>query len=147
MHTYWIILILTLILTPNVPICKFRYQIMFHHYADHHLSDHYAAVKVIMELSSCIILNMKRDPHVKYISHYICHSIVKLLYNGKGKKRKNWKLGTEELRCTSLCTTTMHIELYVCIFLLLVTMNCNADFICTVTLIFVVTLLIIVNEP
>ena len=44
MHTYWIILISTLIKTLNVPICKFKYQIMFlfDHFADHHLFDHYA---------------------------------------------------------------------------------------------------------
>ena len=37
----------------------------------------------------------KRNPHVKCISHYICHFIVKLLYIGKGKKRSggawNWR--------------------------------------------------------
>ena len=44
MHTYWIILILilTLISTQNVPICKFKFQIMFDHYIDHHLFDHCA---------------------------------------------------------------------------------------------------------
>ena len=42
MSTYWIILILILtqISTPNVHICKFKYQIMFDHYAGHHLFDH-----------------------------------------------------------------------------------------------------------
>ena len=38
MYTYWI----TLISTPNVPICKFQYQSMSDHYANHHLFDHYA---------------------------------------------------------------------------------------------------------
>ena len=59
------------------------------------------------------------------ISHCICHSIVKLLYIlGRGKEKLyTEEPGTEELRCTSLCTTPMHIELYVCI-LLLVTINC-----------------------
>ena len=33
--------------------------------------------------------------------------------------KNRYELGTEELKCTSLCTTTMHIELYVCILLLL----------------------------
>ena len=44
MCTYWIILILisTLISAPDVPICKFKYQIMFDHCADHHLFDHCA---------------------------------------------------------------------------------------------------------
>ena len=42
MRTCWIILIL--ISTPNVPICKFKYQIMFDHCADYHLSDHYASI-------------------------------------------------------------------------------------------------------
>ena len=42
MCTYWIILIPTLISTPNVPICKSKYQIMFDRYADHHLFDHCA---------------------------------------------------------------------------------------------------------
>ena len=42
MYTCWIILILTLISTPNVPICKFQYQSMSDHYANHHLFGHYA---------------------------------------------------------------------------------------------------------
>ena len=51
MHTYWIILILTLISTPNVPIlvnlnikvCLIIMQItMYDHYANPHLFDHYA---------------------------------------------------------------------------------------------------------
>ena len=53
MHTYWIILILTLISTLNVPICKFKYQnmiimqinnICMINYADYHLSDHHANI-------------------------------------------------------------------------------------------------------
>ena len=72
------------------------------------------------------VLNIKRNPHVKCRSHYLCHSIVKLLYIVKEKKEK------EKLECTSLCTTTIHIELYVCMFLLLVTlfvsMNCKCLF-------------------
>ena len=35
MDAYWIILILILI--SNVPICKFKYESMFDHYANHHL--------------------------------------------------------------------------------------------------------------
>ena len=127
MCTYWIILISTLI--SNVPICKFKYQSMsdhyaahylFDHYTDYHLSDHHANIIQLSKLSSCIILNIlniKRNLHVKCISHCICYSIVKILYIGKGKE----VLG-EELRCSPLCTTTMHIELYVCI-LLLVTLK------------------------
>ena len=42
MCMYWIILILTLISTLNVPICKFKYQSMCDHYAYHYLFDHYA---------------------------------------------------------------------------------------------------------
>ena len=46
MHTYWIILILTLISTliptVNVPIYKFKYQSISYHYANHYLLDHYA---------------------------------------------------------------------------------------------------------
>ena len=44
MRTYWIILISisTLISTPNVPICKFKHQIMSDYYADHLLFDHCA---------------------------------------------------------------------------------------------------------
>ena len=30
------------------------------------------------------------------------------------KGEQGEELETEELRCTTLCTTTMHIELYVC---------------------------------
>ena len=41
-HILDIFLIPTLISTPNVPICKFKYQIMFDHYGDHHLFDHCA---------------------------------------------------------------------------------------------------------
>ena len=46
------------------------------------------------------------------------------------------ELETEELRCTTLCTTTMHIELYVCMYifiacyyelLMLIYMNCNIN--------------------
>ena len=53
MRTYWISLIPTSFSTPNVPICKFKCQIMFGHYADqhllddcadHHMSDHYANI-------------------------------------------------------------------------------------------------------
>ena len=53
MHTYWIILILTLISTLNVPICKFKYQnmiimqinsICMINCADYHLSDHHANI-------------------------------------------------------------------------------------------------------
>ena len=40
MHTYWIILISTLI--SNVPTCKFKYQSMSDHYANHYWLDHYA---------------------------------------------------------------------------------------------------------
>ena len=43
----------------------------------------------------------------------------------KRGKREVEKLGTEELRCTSLCT--IHIELYVCMFLLLITWNCRCN--------------------
>ena len=41
MCTYWIILIPTLISTLNVPICKFKYQSMYDHYANHYHLDHY----------------------------------------------------------------------------------------------------------
>ena len=41
----------------------------------------------------------------------------------EGEKEKWEKLGTEEIRYTSLCTTTLHTELYVCMFLLLVTLK------------------------
>ena len=45
MHTYWIILIPTLIPTLNVPIYKFKYQSMFDHHANQqHLSDHHANI-------------------------------------------------------------------------------------------------------
>ena len=62
------------------------------------------------------ILNIKRNLHVKYINHCICYSIFKILYIGKGKIGMRYELGTEELRCTSLCTTTMHIELFACMY-------------------------------
>ena len=53
------------------------------------------------------------------IIHCICHSIVKLLYLWEGKREICSileGLGTKELRCTSLCTTTMYIELYGCMY-------------------------------
>ena len=61
MHTYYIILISI----PNVPILKFKYQIMFDHYADHrlfyhctnhHLPHHYAN---IIQLLLFVILKSK----------------------------------------------------------------------------------------
>ena len=72
MNTYWIILILTLISTLNIPICKFKYQRydhytnqhLFDHYADqhlfdhcsdHHLADHHANIIQLSHLSSCKI--------------------------------------------------------------------------------------------
>ena len=56
MHTYWIILILTLISTlipiPDVPIYKFKYQGMFDHYVNHHLYDHCANLIMMQILYS-----------------------------------------------------------------------------------------------
>ena len=73
------------------------------------------------------------------ISHCICHSIVKILYIGK-ESIGIVRTGTEELRCTTLCTTTMHIEMYVCMYvffiaclyelLMLIYMNCNNIYVC-----------------
>ena len=108
-----------------------KHQRMFDHCADHHLPDHYGnmgtAVKVLRSLMHNVVISIhvilkcteyQINPHVKCIGHCICQSIVKLLYIEKGK-REVGKLGTEELRCTSLCTTTKHIELYVCMVSLL----------------------------
>ena len=71
MHTYWIILILTLISTPNVPHCKFQYQRMFDDYADHHLPDHYVnmgtAVKVLRYVMHYVVVNVyphSYDPEI-----------------------------------------------------------------------------------
>ena len=52
MRTYWIILISTFISTLNVPIWKFKHQIMFlfDHYADHHVG-----TVVKFQGPSCII--------------------------------------------------------------------------------------------
>ena len=118
MCTYWIFLMSTLISTPNVPVCKFKYQSMiimqnhhlFDHYADQYLFDHcetFICLIIMQILYSCqsynvvmsihtklifLFVNLKyeeyqRDPHVKCISHYIYHSIVKVLYIlGKGKR-------------------------------------------------------------
>ena len=147
MCTYWIILILTLISTLNVPICKFKYQSISDHYTYHYVwslcrsppgwslcklpsvwssCKYYTAVKVIMLWSSCIIqnmLNIKRNPHVKCISHCICHSIVKLLYIGKEKRGivRTWNWRTK-------MHSTMHYHYAhwtVCMYVLwLVTINC-----------------------
>ena len=46
MRTYWIILIPTFISTLNVHICKFKYQGMSDHYANHYLFDYYACDEV-----------------------------------------------------------------------------------------------------
>ena len=59
MRTYWIILISTLIPTPNVPTYKFKYQSMFDHYADHHMG---TAVKVLLR-SLMHVQNIKRSLH------------------------------------------------------------------------------------
>ena len=65
MCTYWIILILTLISTLNVPICKIKYQnmiimqinsICMINCAEHHLPDHHANIIQLSKLPSCIIL-------------------------------------------------------------------------------------------
>ena len=159
MCTYWIILILTIISTSNVPICKFKYHSM--------IIMQITISLIIMQINICLIIvhtiicliimqilyssqrynivifihtkliflfvipkyaEYQRDPYVKCISHCNCHSIVKLLYIGKGKRGIRGELETAELRCTSLCTTTMHIELYVCMFSLLVTMDCKCWF-------------------
>ena len=135
---YWILLILTLIPTPNIPIYKFKHQSMFDNYADLHIG---TAVKVLRSFmhnskvcrisKEALMHNFKyagyqKRPHVKF--HCICHSIVKLLYTGKGKKR-TWDWRT---RCALLYTTTINIELYVCIFYCLFLWPVNAYFIWTV---------------
>ena len=57
MHTYWIILIPTLVSTLNVPICKFKYQSMIckslsDHYTNYHPFDHYADHHMVQLSSS-----------------------------------------------------------------------------------------------
>ena len=59
MCAYWIILILTLISTPNVPICKFKYQSMFDYYADHHLPDYHANMGTAVKLLRSLMHNSK----------------------------------------------------------------------------------------
>ena len=60
MNTYWIILISTLISTPNVPIYKFQFQRILDHYEDYHLPDHYGnmgtAVKVLRSLMHNVVV-------------------------------------------------------------------------------------------
>ena len=142
MHTYWIILILTSNSTPNVPphvnlniklcliimeitICLIIMQILYTCQSYNVVTSIHTKLKfsfVILKYAgyqkkpSHIIpkyAEYQKRPSCKCIWYCICHSIVKLLYIGKGKTGKK-KLGTEELRCTSLCTTTIYIELYVC---------------------------------
>ena len=66
-----------------------KHQRMVDHCAEHHLSDHYANMiqlsKVISIHGILNMLNIKRND-VKFKSHCICHSIVKVPYIGKGKK-------------------------------------------------------------
>ena len=64
----------------------------------------------------------QRNPHVKCMSLHL--SLLKYYMLGREEEVLG-EPGTEELRCTSLCTTTMHIELCACMFLLFVTMNCK----------------------
>ena len=73
MCTYWIILILTLIPTPTVPIYKFEYESMFDHYANHHIG---TAVKVLWSL----VHNSKCAEYQKMLSCLI------LKYAGYQKK-------------------------------------------------------------
>ena len=111
---------------------------LFDHCADHHMLKSYVVI-FMHKTVVYIYLHSYRNYYSKVcwvsketlmhssntiISHCICHSIVKILYIGNGKRGIIIEeLGTEELRCTTLCTTTIHIELYVCI-LLFVIMNC-----------------------
>ena len=85
MHTYWIILILTLISTLNIPICKFKYQSMSDHYANH-LFDHKADyhLLIIMQIAVCMIncadYNLS-DHHANIIQVFTCISIhTKLIF-------------------------------------------------------------------
>ena len=101
------------------------------------VSDHHAK---IIQLSKVILMHNTVSPFIQkinileicwvskeilihnsntIISHYICHSIVKILYIEKIVLVLVLnRTGTEELRCTTLCTTTMHIEMYVCMYVL-----------------------------
>ena len=149
MHTYWIILISTLISTPNVPyvnlnikvwslcksppcliimqttICLIIMQILYSCQSYNVvISIH---TKIIFSFLILKYVEYQRDPHVKCISHCICHSFIKLLYISKWILVRR-ELGTEELGCTSLCTTTMHIELYVCMIYCLLLWTVNAYF-------------------
>ena len=98
--------------------------------ADYHLSDssckYYTAIKVIIivilmhnsKISKETLMHNSRYPYVKCI----CHSIVKLLYTGKGKRgiRRTWNWRTK-------MHSTMHYHYAhwtACMFLLLVTINC-----------------------
>ena len=85
MHTYWIVLILTLISTLNVPICKIKYQNMFDHFANHHLYDqlcglpsawswckYYTAVKVILMHNTVVYMYL----HSYKINILICNSKI-----------------------------------------------------------------------
>ena len=66
------------------------------------------------------ILNIKRNFHVKCISHCICYSIVKILYIGKGKR--GIKKRTKEVDAQHYAPCTLN---YMCVcILLLVIMNC-----------------------
>ena len=149
MRTYWIILILTIIPTLNVPISiNLNIKIVSDHYADHSLFDHCAdhhmsKSYVVMLMHNTVFLfvilkyagyQKKHSMHNSdtIISHCICHSVVKLLYIWEEKR----EIGIEknlELKSTSLCTTTMHIELCVCFYCLLL-WTVNAYFIWTVNI-------------
>ena len=85
----------------NIKVVSDHYadDYLFDHCADHHMSKSYVVILMHNTVFTSISIHTKsiflfvilkyteyqRNPHAKCISHCICHSIVKLLYIGKGK--------------------------------------------------------------
>ena len=123
-YIYWIILISSVIPTPIV---------VSDHYADHHMGTAIKVLRSLMHNTVFTSISIRTKINIleicwvsketlmhnsnTIISHCICHSIVKIIYTGEGKEGISENSSrTEELRCTTLCTTTMHTEMYVCIY-------------------------------
>ena len=72
MHTYWTILISTLISTPNGLICKFQYQRMFDYCKDHYLPDHYANMGTVVKVLRSLMHNVVVDIYLHSCDSTMC---------------------------------------------------------------------------
>ena len=153
MHAYWTILISTLIPTLNIPIYKFKiskYDHYANHYLmiimQITIWVHLSSSKVILRHNTVVYMYLHsykinilicNSKYTEYQKKTIIHNSETFKQNAqviasvtllskyyilgrekRGIRRRTWNWRT---RCTALCT--LHIELYVCI-LLLVIINC-----------------------